>query len=443
MKTKENYDYDKKQITKSSEIVLNPDDSDLSYVSTKRNKIIYILFFTITLVLLEYFLRDFLKYINSFFNSYNVSDCKNYEYFEFYELSGRYFLLYLVYNMVNVYAALSFIFLDSIGVFINGLIRFLYLDPRPFWENAALPPCFCAIDYGNPSTTSINLFILFATLYKAFTYNNRSQSKRIFFWIIGSLVIVYTSVIRVFQNIHYIHQLLYGLGIGYIIFYVFFEIFEVDFDDEKQFYIILTNPLKITIIFTLLYFLSNIIHVILNLQPRTEFIEIVSKSCKINRIFAFDNESYTKSTRIFEFLGYFYGVWLEYLLIFGQNYSTFTRYNLVSKYSRDKFNDTDYIRTIFRITLMYLGHVIIVSRLILSKYVNPPNESIVYSIGMRLIIPYFFEGIFNFFILKSLMRHLRITNEHIFRFDLEICDQAERLLADEMKNTKNSKNTRI
>jgi hypothetical protein len=439
MKTREIYDFTKKQITKTQDVAINPDSTEILPEKTKYKKIIYILFFTITLVLLEYFLRDFLKYVNSFFNSYNVKDCKKYEYFEFYELSGRYFLLYLVYNMVNVYAALSFIFLDCIGVFINGLIRFFYLDPRPFWENSALPPCFCAIDYGNPSTTGINLFILFSTLYKAFTYNNNSLKKRILFSSLGLVIIVYTSVIRVFQNIHYIHQLLYGFGIGYIIFYVFFEIFEVDFDDEKQFYKILTNPLTITIILTLLYFLSNIIHFILNLPPRTEFIETVSKSCPINPIFAFDNESYTKSTRIFEFLGYFYGVWLEYKLVFGENYVSFTRYNLISKYSRDKFNDTDYIRTVFRVTLMYLAHVIIVSRLILSKYVNPPNESIVYSIILRLIIPYFLEGIFNFFILKSLMRHLRLTNEHIFRLDLEICDQAERLLTEDIKNMKNTR----
>jgi membrane-associated phospholipid phosphatase len=396
--------------------------------SQKVHKIIYISIFTLCLVVLEYLLRDFLKYLNSFFNSYNKEDCKKYEYFEFYELSGRYFLLFVVYNLVNVYAALCFIFLDSFGVFINGLIRFIYLDPRPFWTDERFPPCFCAVDYGNPSTTGINLFILFATLYKCFTYNNKNKSRKIFLMTLGFIVIAYTSIIRVFQNIHFIHQLLYGFGIGYIMFYIFFDILDIDFDDEKQFSYFLEHPIGMFIVFSCLYLLSNLIHFMLNLEPRLEFVDIVSKSCVINPIFAFDNESYTKSPRIYEFLGYYYGVWLEYIIIFKSNYNLFTRYNLKSKYQTEKFNDTDWLRSIIRIVIMYLMHIIIVSKLILSKYYKPPEESMAYSVVVRLIIPYFLEGIFNFFILKTMMRHLRLTNEHIFRNELDVCDKEDRLL---------------
>lgn len=401
--------------------------------SLKIHKIIYISIFSLLLIILEYLLRDFLKYLNSFYNSFKKEDCKKYEYFEFYELSGRYFLLFVVYNLVNVYAALCYIFLDSFGVFINGLIRFIYLDPRPFWTDDRYPPCFCAVDYGNPSTTGINLFILFATLYKCFTYDNKNKSRKIFFITLGFIMIAYTSVIRVFQNIHYIHQLLYGFGIGYIIFYIFFEILDIDFDDEKQFSYFLEQPIGMLLIFVCLYLLSNIIHLMLNLQPRLEFVNIISKSCEINPIFAFDNESYTKSPRIFEFLGYYYGVWLEYKIVFKSNYNLFTRYNLKSKYQIEKFNETDWLRSCIRILIMYFMHIIIVSKLILSKYYKPPEESMAYSIVVRLIIPYFLEGIFNFFILKSLIRHLRLTNELIFKNDLDICHKTDALLDNDEK----------
>jgi hypothetical protein len=397
----------------------------------KLKNAIFISIFTVILVIMELLLRSKLKTLNLFLGSKKIENCKYFEYFEFYELSGRYFLLFTVYNFVNVYAALCFIFLDCFSVFLNGLIRFIYLDPRPFWENIELPPCFCAVDYGNPSTTGINLFVLFATFYKCFTYNSDNRIKKIILIILGFSMIFYTSFIRVLQNIHYVHQLAYGFGIGYIIYFIFFEILDINFDDSGNFSYILNRPTLMTFIMTSAYIISNIIHISLNLSPRLEFVDAISKYCKINPIFAFDNESYTKSTRIFEFLGCYYGVWLEYRIIFQKKFNLFYKYNIRSKH--EKFNDTDLIRTSLRIMIMYFGHIIISSRLTLNKYKKPTEEPIIYSILIRLILPYLIEGIFNFFILKEIMRHLGITNETIHL--PESSDKAEVLiLLEDMKN---------
>jgi len=108
----------------------------------KRGQIIYIVFFTIALVGIEYFLRDIFTKLTFLISmrSKSIIVCKYLEYLDFYNWSGRYLFLFFLYNFVNVYAALSLIFLDSLSVFINGLVRFPYLDPRPFWTRPDLPP---------------------------------------------------------------------------------------------------------------------------------------------------------------------------------------------------------------------------------------------------------------------------------------------------------------
>jgi len=228
-------------------------------------------------------------------------------------------------------------------------------------------------------------------------------------------MVVYIFLVRILQNIHFIYQLLYGLGIGYIIYYVFYEILEVDFSNKEQFREILNSPILISIICVIVFTLTNVIHYNLELKnPNNDYyLTNIKKYCVINEIFSFDHESYTKSTRIFEFLGYFLGIYLEYVVVFSDDYEKFANYNIDSKY--EMFNKTSNIKTLIRVLIMFVNHCYIISSFIMNKYQKTPEESMFYSMMVRLTIPYFFEGIFNFFVLKLAMRFINLTNNLALR----------------------------
>ncbi len=423
----------------------------------KIDRIVAVLIFLTIVVILQELLRSYIKKINIFFGIRSLASCQYLNYFEFFDIGGRYFLLFTIYNMVNAYAALCFIFLDAFSVFVNGLIRFIYLDPRPFWQHDELPPCFCATDYGDPSTTGTNLVIIFLTFYKCFMveeekiersemlkkkinnymiYNNTDTSydslsnlnprcsvKRVCLILLGFSIVLYTSAIRILQNIHYAHQLLFGYCIGYAIYYIFFYIIEVNIESESQFSYLMNNKFKVTIIVIIVYFFSNILHIELDRMGKLDldqaefdsYMVRINKYCTLSNLFKFANESYSKSTRLWEFLGYYWGLGLEYKFIFKNEFERFYMYNVKSEnhmfkgLSSDKNFKT--LKTILRIFIMYMFYMLLLEKSIMTKQMENNEHSILYCIVIGLIIPYICQGIINFFILKKLLVYMKLTNE--------------------------------
>ena len=395
--------------------------NEKEYSHKKKKQFLAISLFLFIGMLIEYFTRDISKqYTIKWFGGKGKERCSELDHFEFYSFGGRYILLFLIMTYVNIPAGLSYIFLDCFGVFINGIFRFFYFDDRPFWVHPEYTPCFCAIDYGNPSTTGINTFLMFAVFYKCFTYKSTNKIFKYSLFFVCAANIIYVMVIRMLQNIHYFHQLLYGFILGYYIYYIYFEILEINFDNKDQFISILEKWKGISFLTIIAWSTITFIHIKLNLQPpNKEVIQQIEKNCSLVPLFAFDHESYTKSVRIFEFLGCFIGSYLEYVLIFGYDKDKFLQYNVISQ--EKMYTKTHCLISLLRFLVFFIIQNYLLSNIILGKknFDNFWNLPLVQGLIIQQVIPLFIHGLCVFFLIKILVRYLWLTNEKVWENEIE------------------------
>lgn len=383
-------------------------------------------------VVIEHFTRDLSKkYTLLWFGGKGKERCDNLAHFEFYALGGRYILLFLIIAYVNVPAALSYIFLDCFGVFINGILRMFYFDDRPFWSNPEYTPCFCSVDYGNPSTTGIYAFLIFASFYRSFTYNSKNKVFNYIFFVVCAANIAYIFVIRMLQNIHYLHQLLFGLVIGYYIYFIYYDILEIDFDNKKQFIAIMKRWKEIFVATVLIWSIDTYIHIKLNFAfPEESIIKSIEINCPIVPIFAFDHESYSKSVRVFEFMGCFLGTYAEYVFVFKYDDDKFLRYDVESE--KDMYTKTNWMLSLVRFSTFFFIQKYILSNLILSK--SNFNEfsklPLIHSLVFQQSIPLMIHGFAVFFFIKVFNKCLFLTNESVWdaQEKNELVEEKEKML---------------
>jgi hypothetical protein len=382
-------------------------------MKAQRNRVIFITIFLVVVFVLDYIFKNYLNDLASYGYINDTSWCPFYEKLEFFEFDGRFVLFAFIYNLSNINASLIFVFFDSVSTFINGVIKLFYLDPRPFWENTNLTPCICAINYGNPSTTTITQYLLFALTYKIIT--NKRPKHRLLCGIMCAIPVVLISVSRFLQNAHTLSQLLLGIAVGYAIYYITFEIMRVRLTRHKHFFLLIDNIYLVMVIFLFTYIVVTFAHYLLEFDYKQQWLDVLVNYCDYTPLYYFDNESYVKTTRIFLFMGSIVGLYLEYRYRFNTNFNNFFVYNVkdISKHNM-VFNNTSKTKHALRSLLMILLYYVIIKNL--STFpLDAKNDPFFKTIVLRHIIPNFLEGIFIFFVVKLIFSICDLTNDTVFQ----------------------------
>lgn len=376
----------------------------------RRSKLIYISLFTIFAFIIEYLIREPFTNLSESIQKQLVfeSKCDIGSIFLWFKYQGKTFLFLTLYNISNVYVSLSMIFLDSFGIFINGIFKLFYTDPRPFWRNPDLVPCGCATNYGNPSTTSLDEFLVCIVIFRALINRHKNIFWKILIWIafLTPQVLAWTS--RFIQNIHSLPQLCFGVTIGYIIQYIYFEILEVNMEDssqlkklinKKSFYLIV-----ISVIFT--WGIVNSLHYLLFTEPdNTSYLTNINKYCDSSvEFFMFGNESYQKAAKAFLFLGSIVGAYIEYRFHFESNYDNYEKFAM----TENNWTNSKWWIILLRIILTLQINKRIVSHF---KFGNIRTDSLLYLNLGRCILKSFVSGLFYFWINKVVFGLFNLTNE--------------------------------
>jgi membrane-associated phospholipid phosphatase len=406
------------------DILRNSNDYKLSNLNKKNNDITYKIFFISVFLIvsffLEYTLRNYINKIGQFFLINNPDYCPLLYLTEFFEFDGRYILFFVILNFINVYAGLLIVALDCISIYLNGNIKLFYLSPRPYWEDTTLTPCFCANNYGLPSTTTVNQTILFMTVYKVFSlkYENMNKYLKYFIAFICFIAVFLVSAARLLQNVHTLDQLLIGISLAYALYYITFDIIGIDVYDVKQFNWIIHNPKRIIIFTILLFLLSYLLIFIIETGPEqtinndlNRWLGVLLNYCKAFPLQYFSKESYAKITKLFLLLGCYIGILLENKFIMNNNFYNLQLYNINKE--NHKFNDTKADKAICRVIVAYLIYVFLIKTYFhTGLIVALTDENISLNLLMNYIIPFIIEGIIFFFIIKSyILVKLKLTNE--------------------------------
>ena len=240
-------------------------------------------------------------------------------------------------------------------------------------------------------------------------------------FVIAASNIAYIFIIRMLQNIHYMHQLLFGMIIGYVIYYIYFEILEINFDNKEQFMSLLKKWKEIFLATAFIWTLDTYIHMKIDLKPPQEsIVKTIEQNCPIVDMFAFDHESYSKSVRIFEFIGCFVGAYLEYVFVFKFNEDKFLKYNVNSQ--NEMYRQTHWGKSLIRFGMFYVLQRYALSHLILGKgnFEKFWQLPLVYGLIFEQIIPLLIHGLCVFLIFKVMSKGLGLTNEKVWEIQPEV-----------------------
>lgn len=383
------------------------------------------------IILLENFCRDYLKNASKkYFFITEQTDCVYVAKANVYENGGKYFLLYLLFNYINVYSALFFVFINVFASYISSIVLLFTIEPRPYIDfNSQYPPCFDINTlYETPSGSIMTIYLSFATLYQAFIQKRSTSQRKIACIVIGIISLGYICYIKLLQNMIYLNQIILGLVFGYVIYVFFFEILEVQFNDFSQLKYCF-KYIGITILIVLnLFLLIQYLNYKTSYNEQDFIIESQTKG-RFNILIA---NSYYISIDLFELLGFYLAVLAEYILILKKNDDVFIRYNIKERNQNglEMFNNTKNDISLFRFILFCLCQYYIQFSI---------SESIIHSNSIQMIgktatttsfsfwaIIYSFPvfchlhyGLVLFFGLKWLIRHFGLTNEKLFTSSLK------------------------
>jgi len=395
----------------------NPENTENKEVKkdgwSTNAKIVYIIIVTIAVFVGEHFIRGPLTAFSDAGQEKLIDmpyKCELATHFVWFKYQGKSFIFLVLFNMSNIFVSLSMITLDAASIFINGTFKLFYTDPRPFWRNHLLEPCTCALNYGSPSTTGLDVYIYSLVVFKGFINRSNKRWYKVLIWILflGPIVLAWAS--RFMQNVHSLHQLAFGTAIGYIIQYIYYEIMEVDMNSKEQLKKLVNNTwLLATIGITIFswFFFNGLHYYFFQIKESREILDRVELFCSdaLKREYdIFDNESYQKTSQAFLFIGALIGIMLEYNVWFKGDYEAYAKYNM----DEERWTETDIYKTALRCIVMYfVGHAI----LSIPKWGSKKKDPIIELMFSKNIVANIFKGVFYFLLIKVVFYLLTISNE--------------------------------
>jgi undecaprenyl-diphosphatase len=151
-----------------------------------------------------------------------------------------YIILYLWFPITKSY---SFILNFTYSSFIMNLLKMLYSNPRPYWVKPSLM-LSCSPGFGNPSGHAFDSIAVYLSLWHMIT----DHSFFIKYWpfkyilLLLKLGLVIAIVLsRVYLGVHSVNQIIYGLTLGFCVYYLVYCILEVHKIEPKEFFRYFTN----------------------------------------------------------------------------------------------------------------------------------------------------------------------------------------------------------
>ena len=352
-----------------------------------------------------------------------------------------------MFTYINMYAVFCYMIIDIVLLILNDIIRLLFFESRPFWDqNSNAFPCVCDYTPSNPSPTAASSFLFFSlyifvqyelklknkkniknnsvetktyaelndsTLSADYTQQRENYSNLILFFLAFLLIslILFIDTIPLLQNIEYLHQTIFGISLSYTFFYLIFYIFHVNHLSRKQFMKVIKQPwiiltFSIILIFLIFFILNNIANTITASQ-----IDEIEKFCDIPDDINLSTEILKNCSLLFEVLGVYCGILLEFKITFKSKEQKFLFYNVNSKENQRYNEECNQFNKLIIFLLLFFIEFLVFKTLIEFWIKNHLDGIYQFS---ALSIELFLKGIFFFYIMKRLMSKIGLLNNIIF-----------------------------
>jgi membrane-associated phospholipid phosphatase len=172
-------------------------------------------------------------------------------------------LLCITFSFCSHYHTFLFALITYFSMFFNGLLKINLQQPRPFFLSDEIEALSCEFGYGYPSnhviTTVPAFLIFFEIMYYRFEFDKRRKSGAYYWFGITAvfLLCVLIGISRLVLGVHSLDQVVFGLIMGFAVYYFFFDVIDMNIKNPLPFIRILFNNYyfyKVILIMSLLFF---------------------------------------------------------------------------------------------------------------------------------------------------------------------------------------------
>ena len=165
-------------------------------------------------------------------------------------------LIFLFFNPLIYSYYLIFSLMTS--TYIASLLKLIYSNYRPYWDNnnEILPIVNCDMGYGNPSGHTLVSTVTYLGLWKLLQKNRIKKRKWTSLTILFCMILMILSIIftRIIGGVHNLNQILFGFLLGLGMYLIYYHLYKFYNKQPEMFFIFIEENKKIlNIIFITLY----------------------------------------------------------------------------------------------------------------------------------------------------------------------------------------------
>jgi membrane-associated phospholipid phosphatase len=332
-------------------------------------------------------------------------------------------LLAIIFSLCNHYHSFLYATIAYSSMFICGVLKINFQQPRPFWISDEVKALSCEYGYGYPSNHVITTVPAFLIFYEIIFYRFEVDKKvngRIY-QVIGFSTVLFLTIIigfsRMILGVHSLDQVVFGLIMGFALYYFYLHIIDLDLRNPIPYFRILYNPYyfyRVVLVLACFLFAFMINIIVLNGDEyyETVWTERMVRQCGYYPYITPFFKCLVDTFDVFVFVGILAGMLFDINIIKKYDSLDDFIYDYISydKHSRvGKWNHTGLMSFLIRLFLSYIQCLIIFNLFGLISAVLF-EDGLVTQLIMGKAVPMFLLGFFMFAFYRKEFEYLHITN---------------------------------
>jgi hypothetical protein len=313
-------------------------------------------------------------------------------------------------------------------------MKIMYKDTRPFLEYEDIKALDCETGYGYPSNhvlTSIPSYLIFFDIvFNRFNLSKFKYAKFLDFFghFLLMVFFVLLAISRMVIGVHYLHQVLFGFILGYLVYFILTDYLGLNLDEEAKAHFIEVffdkQKIRKYLSFLILIYLNFFVTIFFISKDDNEkmLTENFLRKCGQRPKFTPFQKSFIGSAEYFAILGGIVGIYIDIVLHKLNSNVEFIFENISNskKSLIGNWNDTDLFKSLVR---FFIGICLGFFNLLLVRNIPSYPQSLVYSYIFTGFLSLFLSMGFFFGFSKRIFALLKLSNiESVYNkknFELE------------------------
>lgn len=335
-------------------------------------------------------------------------------------------IILITYNYANIYKTLVMVNILLVSQLLTGMLKMIYMSPRPYWEKENIIALGCEGGWGNPSGHSLTSTAFYLTVWHIVFDSSYLRNRKVEKALSLAFTVIFILLImisRVITANHSFNQIIFGSLIGFGLYFFTFNVLCVRVNDSNQCLKIIDITYTLFAIINVVLLLIGFLLFLFNVNDKSEIYANIFKpdgKCPLPANRTMQTEGFSSLAMFLANMGAFTGVKFEYDYTFKKNTQSWRQYNfeleekpddesLMTKISINRETQWNHTNSFF--SCMRLFVICVLSLISMAPYLLVSwNAHVSLVLLIKIFLPMAFVWFGFFFTFKIIAKMLRLTN---------------------------------